>query len=89
MKCEHEGCTKRASGEWYIAGYDPVPVFHFCDEHAASFGFCLICGAFIGGTEDVFMTGQEGLCFECFVSVRDELDGDLRFDYEDEVEDEY
>lgn len=80
MKCEHEGCKERASGEWRIEGYDPVPVFHFCDEHAAEFGFCTSCGAFIGGTEDVFLTGQTGLCFDCYISIKDELEGDERFE---------
>ena len=37
MKCEQEGCKERASAEYWIEGYDPVPVFHFCDEHAAKF----------------------------------------------------
>jgi hypothetical protein len=79
VKCEQEGCKERASGEWRIEGYDPVPVFNFCDEHAAKFGFCTSCGAFIGGTEDVFLTGQEGLCFDCYISIKDELEGDERF----------
>ena len=59
--------------------YAPFVLVNFCDEHAAKFGFCTSCGAFIGGTEDVFLTGQEGLCFDCFVSIKDELEGDERF----------
>lgn len=83
MKCEHEGCKERAN-EWCIPWNEPPAIFHFCDDHAAEFGFCLTCGNFIGGTEDVFLTGQDGLCFECFIQVRDELESDERFDYDDD-----
>lgn len=81
MKCEQEGCKERGN-EYQIAGYDPVPVFHFCDDHAAAFGFCLHCAAFIGGTEDVFLVGQEGLCFDCFIAINDELERDEYPDYD-------
>lgn len=73
MKCEQEGCKERGNA-YYIEGYDPVPEFHFCEEHAAKFGFCLSCGAFIGGTEDVFLTGREGQCFDCFNAERREYE---------------
>jgi hypothetical protein len=66
--CQHEGCTAEAE-EWCIDGYDPVPTFVYCHEHAAEFGFCLWCGHFIGGTEDVFLTGQVGMCFECVIRM--------------------
>jgi hypothetical protein len=82
MKCKHDGCKER--GElYYIEGYDPVPEFCFCEDHAAEFGFCLLCGGFIGGTEDVFLVGQTGLCFECFHALRDEME------YADSGEDDY
>jgi hypothetical protein len=66
------GCEGRVQ-EWAIEGYDPVPVFVLCEQHAAEFGFCTSCGAFIGGTEDVFLTGQQGLCFDCFRFLDEEL----------------
>lgn len=72
-KCQHEGCTSEDVCDWTIQGYDPEPVFIFCAEHAAEFGFCLSCGAFIGGTEDVFLTGEDGLCFDCFIKVEREM----------------
>ncbi len=87
MKCEHEGCTERASG-WSILWSEPPAEFNFCDKHAAEFSFCLTCGNFIGGTEDVFLTGQEGLCFDCFIQLRDELEGDERFEPEDEYQED-
>lgn len=69
--CQHEGCGEY--GEMYtIQGYDPEPIFCFCPDHAAEFGFCVVCGAFIGGTEDVFRVGQTGLCFDCFIELREE-----------------
>ena len=70
--CGHAGCAATTVSEWTIAGYDPEPTFWLCAEHAAAFGFCLSCGAFIGGTEDVFLTGETGLCFECFMDMQRE-----------------
>jgi hypothetical protein len=83
--CQHEGCTAEAE-EWCIDGYDPVPTFVYCHEHAAGFGFCLWCGHFIGGTEDVFLTGQVGMCFECFIREQQEHDRDM-FGDDDEHDD--
>ena len=87
MKCEHDGCKER--GEfYYIDGYIPVPEFLFCPDHAAKFGFCLTCGAFIGGTEDVFLTGRTGQCFDCFQAERREYKRDFDDQFgEDEYED--
>lgn len=84
VKCGHEGCTNRDVVEWSIGGYDPQPVFFFCPEHAAEFGFCIWCGNFIGGTEDIFLTGQVGLCFECFYQMEEESR-----EFYDEYEDDY
>lgn len=86
-KCQHDGCTATDVCEWNIAGYDPEPVFVFCAEHAAEFGFCLSCGAFIGGTEDCFLTGQDGICFECFIQAERELNRALNYDGDDEDDD--
>lgn len=94
MKCQHDGGCQNTDSEireWSIAGYDPEPVFILCDEHAAEFGFCLYCGAFIGGTEDIFKTGQRGLCFECFIEIERDLDHTREYEYSDDdyYEDEY
>lgn len=83
IKCGHEGCTNPEVEEWIIQGYDPEPTFIFCLEHAAEFGFCVYCGAFIGGTEDIFITGQPGLCFDCFMQIERELAYDDYDDYDD------
>ena len=82
--CEHEHCGELANA-YTIEGYDPAPTFYFCDEHAAAFGFCLSCGAFIGGTEDVFLVGREGLCFDCFTAERREYE--RSYDYGDDDDD--
>lgn len=74
VKCQHEGCTSDSVSEWSIGGYEPEPVFFFCHEHAAEFGFCLDCGSYIGGTEDVFLTGRTGICFQCYEREQRELD---------------
>lgn len=77
--CKHklpngEFCYAEAQ-TYVIQGYEPpLPRFDLCSKHAAEFGFCLSCGAFIGGTEDVFLTGKEGLCFECFSAEQREID---------------
>ncbi len=83
-KCQQDGCSSEDVQEWTIEGYDPVPVFVFCTDHAREFGFCLHCGAFIGGTEDVFLTRQDGICFECF--TRQER-ATYEIDYDDEFDD--
>ena len=49
MKCEHDGCTERGD-RYVIGGTGDEAEFYFCDGHAAEFGFCTFCGAFIGGT---------------------------------------
>lgn len=82
MKCEQEGCTERGDA-YYIEGYDPVPEFHFCPDHAAEFGFCISCGGFIGGTEDVFLTGQKGMCFDCFHAERREYERENDWENDD------
>lgn len=86
--CQHEGCTSQEATEWCIDGYESVPCFVYCPEHAAEFGFCLWCGRYIGGTEDVFITGQEGLCFECFYREQQKHDRDMFGDEIDDDEDE-
>lgn len=70
--CQHENCDKEGS-VWTIEGYDPPPQFCLCDDHAAEFGFCVYCGAFIGGTEDVFLTGRSGMCFDCYSEMEREF----------------
>ena len=81
--CEHEGCNE-VGNEYVIFGYVRAPHFTFCDQHAADFGFCVYCGNFIGGTEDVFITGQSGMCFDCYIQLEQEL-----AENEDEYEDEW
>jgi hypothetical protein len=89
-KCQHEGCTATDGIEdWTIQGYDPAPVFVFCADHAAEFGFCTSCGAFIGGTEDVFLTGQRGLCFDCFMAIEREIERSCNTDYDDWADYDY
>lgn len=88
-KCQHDGCTATDGiEEWTIWGYEPAPIFVLCPEHAAEFGFCLWCGAFIGGTEDIFLTGQKGLCFDCFISMEREMGRAYTSDYDDDEEDD-
>lgn len=69
----HKGDCEGDVQEWFIEGYDPVPKFILCDKHAAEFGFCTYCGGFIGGTEDVFITGRTGLCFDCFMQLEHDM----------------
>lgn len=84
--CQHENCGEL--GDWYaIDGYEPVPEFCFCPDHAAEFGFCLLCGAFIGGTEDVFLVGREGMCFDCFNAERHEYERSYDYSDDDDWED--
>lgn len=87
LRCDHDGCNERAR-QWTITGYDDPPTFDFCTTHAAEFGFCLSCGNFIGGTEDVFKTGRPGICFECFLQEAREMDrifDDNEWEDEDDV----
>ena len=75
MKCSHDGCQSMDAELWSVYGTDDS-TFALCSEHAAEFGFCLMCGAFVGGTEDVFLTGRDGICFDCFCRERDEMEYD-------------
>lgn len=83
---EHEGGCEGDVQEWFIDGYDPVPAFVMCEKHAADFGFCTHCGGFIGGTEDIFLTGKKGLCFDCSIKENAEMERALNADmgYDDE-----
>lgn len=88
-KCQYPGCTATEGiEEWTIWGYGPAPIFVYCAEHAAQSGFCLSCGAFIGGTEDVFLTGQKGLCFDCFLQIEREMERAGNSDYGDDEDDD-
>lgn len=82
MKCSHDGCSRMDAEVWSVYGTDDS-TFALCDEHAAEFGFCLYCGAFIGGTEDVFKVGMSGLCFDCFIQQREEMEYELDDDYDE------
>lgn len=72
MRCSHDGCKRMDAELWSVYGTDDS-TFALCYDHAAAFGFCLTCGAFIGGTEDVFKVGMEGMCFDCFIQLSDEM----------------
>lgn len=78
----HKGGCEGDVQEWAIEGYDPVPVFVLCEQHASDFGFCTYCGAFIGGTEDVFLVGRTGLCFDCFMRLEHDMQSSIDDDYE-------
>ncbi len=86
--CQHDGCTVTDVEEWSIAGYDPEPVFVFCYKHAAEFGFCTSCGAFIGGTEDCFLTGRAGICFKCFTFEEEHERREMEYQFGDDDYDE-
>lgn len=81
--CQHEGCIEVGT-VWTIQGYDPEPEFLLCEEHAAEFGFCTYCGNFIGGTEDEFLVGRKGICFDCNRQIDDEFRADTGGDYDDD-----
>jgi hypothetical protein len=91
MRCEYKlpdgsQCGAPAD-QWDIWGYgEPAPRFYYCREHAARFGFCLSCGAFVGGTEDFLRTGQEGLCFDCYWTEQQEIE---RVFYDDDDDDDW
>ena len=72
-KCEHDGCNSLDVSVWTIYGYDGDPSFVMCTPHAIEFGFCPSCGAYIGGTEDTFLTGSD-ICFECYTAEQREYE---------------
>lgn len=90
LVCEQKLPNGKQCGEnaevWTIEGYANPPKFVLCDKHAAEFGFCLTCGAFIGGTEDCFLTGQDGVCFECYSREQREFDPYLDPELEDDCD---
>ena len=68
MNCDHEGCTNPPDEYTYPDG---LPA-HLCEEHSKGI-FCPGCGAFTGGTEEIFIYG-EFACSNCAGEL--ESDGD-------------
>ncbi len=84
--CEYEGCDREAEqyGMCYPYG---LPVWFYCEEHAAMLGWCPCCGRFFGGVEaDAWRIATEGMCYECASELEAELDeyeyGDEEYDYD-------
>lgn len=89
LVCQHAGCTDPNVSEWVITGYEkPLPTFYYCPQHAAEAGFCVYCGAFVGGTEDFLKSGVQGLCFDCFYQLEEEPRAFWE-EYDDEYEEDY
>lgn len=70
-------CGKPDAGQFYNPDESEV---WLCEDCASGL-FCLGCGAFTGGTEDIFLYGRYG-CSNC--SHLQEEDEDDYYDYADE-----
>lgn len=82
MKCQYDGCE--AEGKECYLPDDPrgdearAPDGHYCDEHAASHGFCPGCGEFWGG---VSQFEADRLCWHCKDELEEEIDDRIEYLY--------
>lgn len=65
-KCDSCGVEVGVGGAYEYPDGTPIAL---CEEHADGL-FCLLCGAFIGGTEEVFVYGGWA-CADCAGEIGD------------------
>jgi len=66
--CDKEGCNQRETRDYR---FPDGKLTYLCDEHAKGM-FCLGCGVFTGGTEEIFQFGAYE-CSECHESDDDNI----------------
>lgn len=73
-QCQHEGCDAAGNACFITSDLEDGLTEYYCSQHAASHGYCPMCGDFWGGIGTFEMNG---VCDHC----KDELDAD---DYPDD-----
>lgn len=72
--CEHENCDKQATVNCRFEQCSEKPDFICCAAHAEEHGFCVACGCFCAGTNDLNSAGYCDVCYAEIVAADEAMD---------------